>query len=365
MSKVIEGDLKTFIKFWLVPLGIFLFFLILSKALTGLIVIGISIFLALAIRPLVRKISGFFFRKSKKKRETLSSILAYLIVVAAIGVVICIIGPVVVNETAKFVQNLPATFENTFGGWDKINEFGNSIGIENLHNEFNNFMGSMPNLLMGTLGGNIISGVSSLADIIMKTILILVLTLLFLLDGPDMMKSFWKKVGVVEQKKTALSAQRTVARMANVVSTYVSRQVLVAMLDGCATIVIVFILSLILGFSPELAIPMGMITMLFYLIPMFGQFIGGAMVTLVLLFSNPLAALIFIIIYIVYAQVENNLISPKIQGDALRLRPIIILISITIGMYMFGLLGAIIAIPIAGCVRVLIEEYPNMKAARA
>lgn len=365
MSRIIEGDLKTFIKFWLVPLGIFLAILIFFKALTGLIIIGIAIFLALAIRPLVKKISGFFFRKSKNKRETLSSILAYLIVVIAIGAIIGVIGPVVVNETAKFIQNFPTTFENTFGGWDKINEFGNSIGVENLHNEFNNFMSNIPNLLMGTLGGNIISGVSSVADIIMKTILILVLTLLFLLEGPDMMKSFWKNVGVIDRKKPALAAQKMISRMANVISTYVSRQVLIAMLDGCAAIVIVFILSFIFKFPTELAIPMGMITMLFYLIPMFGQFIGGTLVTLVLLFSNPVAALVFIIIYIVYAQVENNLISPKIQGDALKLRPIIILISITIGMYMFGLLGAIIAIPIAGCIRVLIDEYPNLKAARA
>ena len=127
---------------------------------------------------------------------------------------------------------------------------------------------------------------------------------------------------------------------------------------------IVFVLSLVLGFSPSLAIPMGMITMAFYLIPMFGQFIGGTLVTVLLLFSNPLAALIFAIIYIVYAQLENNIIAPKIQGNALNLPAVAILVAIVIGMYMFGLLGAIIAVPIAGCIRVLIDEYPNIKAAR-
>ena len=152
--------------------------------------------------------------------------------------------------------------------------------------------------------------------------------------------------------------------MANVVSTYVSRQVIVAILDGCASATIVFILSLIFGLSPGLAIPMGMITMAFYLIPMFGQFIGGTLVTLLLFFSSPVSALIFAIIYIVYAQVENNIISPKIQGGALKLQPVLILCAIIIGMYMFGLLGAIIAIPIAGCIRVIVDEYPNIRAAR-
>ncbi len=97
---------------------------------------------------------------------------------------------------------------------------------------------------------------------------------------------------------------------------------------------------------------------------MFGQFIGGTLVTILLFFSNPFAALIFAVIYIVYAQIENNIIAPKIQGDALNLSPLIILCAIVIGMYMFGLLGAIIAVPIAGCIRVIVDEYPHLKAAR-
>ena len=109
---------------------------------------------------------------------------------------------------------------------------------------------------------------------------------------------------------------------------------------------------------------MGMITMLFYLIPMFGQFIGGTLVTVILFFSSPVAAGIFAVTYILYSQIENNVIAPKIQGSALNLQPVIILSAVTIGMYMFGLLGAIVAIPIAGCIRVLIEEYPKLRAAR-
>ena len=108
-----------------------------------------------------------------------------------------------------------------------------------------------------------------------------------------------------------------------------------------------------------------MTTMIFYMIPMFGQFIGGTLVTLILAVSSPIAAVIFAIIYIIYAQIENNVISPKIQGDALNLPAVVILSAVVIGMYMFGIIGAIVAIPIAGCIRVLIDEYPNIiKAAK-
>ncbi|MBR3180065.1 AI-2E family transporter [Candidatus Saccharibacteria bacterium] len=367
MSKKIETDFQTFIKFWLVPLiiaGILFFF---YKALTGLIVIGISIFLALALKPLVRRVNNFFNKHfgKDKKHQTVSAVFAYLIVITIIGGIIAIVGPVVVNETSKFIAHFPETFETSFGGWEGINNFGKSIGIENLEGEINNAIQKISNDLLTILGNNLVSSVSSIADILMKVVLVLVLTLLFLLEGPEMMDMIWSKLGSREEdKKPTKVARHVIDEMANVISTYFSRQVIVAVIDGCASAAIVFVLSLILSFSSSLAIPMGMITMLFYLIPMFGQFIGGTLVTLILFFSAPLAALIFAIIYIIYAQIENNFISPKIQGDALKLQPVMILVAVTIGMYMFGLLGAIIAIPIAGCIRVLIDEYPNIKAAR-
>ena len=367
MSKIVETDLKTFVKFWLVPLGIGLVLLFLYSALTGLVIVGISIFLALALKPLVRKVNNFFTKHfgTEKKHQTLSAVLAYVIVVLVIGGIIAVVGPVVVNETSKFVQNFPETFEQTFGGWDGINNFGKTIGIDDLHAEISNALTSLSNNLLGVLGNNLVSSVSGVADVVMKIVLTLVLTLLFLLEGPALMDTFWKSIGSAEEdKKPVAVAKRVLARMANVISTYVSRQVIVAAIDGCASGLIVFCLSLFTGVSTGIAIPMGMITMLFYLIPMFGQFIGGTLVTVILLFSSLPAGLIFAVIYIIYAQIENNVIAPKIQGNALNLPAVMILVAIVIGMYMFGLLGAIIAVPIAGCIRVLMDEYPNIKAAR-
>lgn len=367
MSKKIETDTWTFIRFWLVPLGLVVLLFLVYKSLTGLIVIGASIFLALALKPLVRKVNKLFtkFFGSDKKHQTVSAVMAYLIVVIVVGAIVAIVGPVVVNETAKFIDHFPETFETTFGGWEGVNNFGKSIGIDDLQKEITDDVHEISNNLLGVLGNNLMASVSGAADIIMKVVLVLVLTLLILLDGPKMLEKMWATLGKRKGSEQSVAVgKRIVMRMANVVSTYVSHQMMVAILDGCATMVIVFVLSLILGFAPDLAVPMGMITMTFYMIPMFGQFIGGTLVTVLLFFSAPLAALVFAIIYIIYAQIENNLIAPKIQGNALNLSPLIILCAITIGMYMFGLLGAIIAIPIAGCIKVLVEEYPNIKTIR-
>ncbi|MBQ3293419.1 AI-2E family transporter [Candidatus Saccharibacteria bacterium] len=366
MSKLIETDTKTFVKFWSIPLVIAIVITILYQALTGLIIIGISIFLALALKPLVRKVNNFFTKHfgTEKKHQTASAVLAYIIVVVVIGGILAVIGPVVVTETSKFIKQAPEMIENNFGGWDGINEFGKNFGISDLHSEIVNAVDNLSKTILGDLGSNFMASVSNVADIGMKIVLVLVLTLLFLLEGPMLTETFWRSISTGEQNKKPITvAKRVLSKMANVISTYVSRQLLVAVIDGCASASIVFIISLFTNISSSLAIPMGMITMIFYMIPMFGQFIGGTLVTLILASTNPLAGVIFAVVYILYAQIENNLIAPKIQGNALNLPAVVILCAVVIGMYMFGLLGAIIAIPIAGCIRILIDEYPNIKAA--
>ena len=266
MSKTIETDTKTFIKFWLVPVGIGLVFLFIQSAATGLTIIGISIFLALALKPLVNKVNEFFIHHfgTEKKHQTLSAVLAYLIVVVVIGGIIAVVGPVVVNETSKFISNFPETFEHTFGGWEGINAFGKNFGIADLHAEITNAVENLSNNLLGLLGNNLISSVSSFANVVTQVVLTLVLTLLFMLEGPSLMNTFWRAISSGEEDKKPVSvAKRIVSRMANVVSTYVSRQLLVALLDGFASGLIVFVLSLFTGIQSNIAIPMGLLTMVF------------------------------------------------------------------------------------------------------
>ena len=92
MSKAIETDLRTFVKFWLVPVGNILTLYFIVKASTGLIIVGISIFLALALRPLVKTVNNFFTKHfgGDKKHQTLSAVFAYLIVVLVIGAIVAI-----------------------------------------------------------------------------------------------------------------------------------------------------------------------------------------------------------------------------------------------------------------------------------
>ena len=94
---------------------------------------------------------------------------------------------------------------------------------------------------------------------------------------------------------------------------------------------------------------------------MFGPVIACIINTVLLFVNSPWAAFSFFLFYLIYQQIENNIIAPRVQGKGLGLPPVIILISIIIGMYAFGLIGCLIAIPIAGCIKVIIDEYAAIK----
>src|SRR5690606_6811671 len=109
--------------------------------------------------------------------------------------------------------------------------------------------------------------------------------------------------------------------------------------------------------DPNLAMPTAAITFILSLIPMFGATIGGILIAVLLALNSIPAAIIYAVFFVVYQQIENNFIAPHIQAKRIDLTPLMVLGAVTIGLYMFGVIGGIIAIPIAGSIRVLIEEY--------
>lgn len=357
MSRAIEVDTKTFVRFWAVVFVIAALGLMAWKALTGLIIVGIAAFLAIAIQPLARRISRLF----KKTDTAFASVLAYVLIIGIFAVVVALIGPMVIEQTTQFVQRLPETFENSLGGWDGINDFGQSVGISDMQGQIMTALEKFSTDFVSNLSGYFMSGIGTVAQVITNIVLTLVLTLLFAIEGPVITESFWQAISHSQTKPAVKAYQRLATRMADVVGIYISKQVTVAVLDGLVVTIVVLFLAAACGFSAGLALPLGLTAMVFYLIPMFGPIISCVLITVLLLCSSPIAAVIFLIFYIIYEQIENNVIAPKIQGEAMNLPAAVVLVAIIIGMYAFGLVGAIVAIPVAGCIKVFIEELPELR----
>ena len=356
MSRAIDVDTRTFVRFWLVIIGLGLFGLFIMQAMPGLLIVLTSIFFAVALRPLAKKIDGI---DKKKERRSLSSITAVVLVVISILAVIGLVGPVIINETSRFLGTVPEQVNKLLES-DEINNFGSAIGIPDLKNQIMTNVKETSQNFIGSLSSFTIDSISTIGSILTATVLIVVLTILFMLQGPEVMDKLWGSLAN-KDKKTSAAWRRVIDRCAEVISKYVSGQLIVAILDGTIVATSVLVISLLFGINANLAIPMGLIAAFFYLIPLFGPIITAILVTLLLIPNSLWAGLSFLVFYVIYAQIENNLISPKIQGRGLNLPPLLILVAVTIGIYSFGLIGCVIAIPIAGCIKVFVEEYPSLK----
>ncbi len=358
MAKSIQVDTKTFIRFWLVVavLGVLTFLLI--KAKTALLIILVAMFLAIAITPLMKKIDRVINRK--KSRPGLAAGITVGGLVLIFGVVLAAAGPVIVKQTSEFMSTAPEQLQNSLSQLSYINTIGERFGIQDAQSQIVSFAKNGLHNILGAVPQALFDSVGAVIGTFTATILTIVLTLLFMTQGPKVLSGILRRFDEKHGEATKL-AKEIIGKISKVISSYVTGQLFVALIDGIMVSLAVFLLSLIFGFASDLAIPMGLLAIIFYMIPMFGPVITCVIVTLLLLFSCPWAGLTFLIFYAIFEQIQANVVSPKIQGRNMTLPPLIVLIAVTLGIYTFGIIGAIVSIPIAGIIKVLIDEYPRMK----
>lgn len=350
MNVKIEIDTKTFVRFWLVVIGFVVAALILYSARTALIIIFAAVFLAVALSMPVNKLVKILPSKSR----VLSTALAYIAVVVALGAFIFLAVPPIVQQTAKIAETVPSLIEGATKQYAGVNNFVKKYDLQPQVDEALESIKGSATEFATDIGSNIISGIGSIFSVIVSCILIFVLAFLMLVEGPIWLERLWS---AYKDEERMISNRKILNKMYNVVTSYVSGQISVAAIAGVVSGIVILLLSLIFNIPMNLAVPAASIMFVFSLIPMFGSSIGLLIVSIVCALNDFTAALIFLGFYLIYQQIEGNIISPKIQSKKIDLSALAILISVTIGIYFFGIAGGIISIPIAGCIRVLIDEF--------
>lgn len=278
-----------------------------------------------------------------------------MLVVAILGAIIVLVVPPIVQQTAKFVQTIPSivdTASTQYKGLDGvIDKYNLRPQVDQAVNSIKDSSASWAS----NVGQTVVVGVGSIFSFLTAGILVLVLTFLMLIEGPKWMERIWN---LYNNRKRMVIHKRVVGRIYNVVNGYVTGQLTVSAIGAALAGLAVFALSFAYPEVPAgLAFPTAAITFTLSLIPMFGATIAGVLIALLLAFNSIWAAIIYIVYFFLYQQFENNFVSPKIQAKKIQLSALAVLASVTIGLYLFGLLGGIIAIPIAGSIRVLLDEY--------
>jgi len=350
MKVKIEIDTRTFVRFWLVVIGFAFVILAIYSARTALIILGTAFFLALALNKPVSYLASHLPGKSR----VAGTATAYVLVVAILGAFAFLVVPPIVEQTARFAATVPGTVnklaEQSQGASEFIDQYHIRPQVDQAVESIKNNTASW----VTNAGQNIVSGVGSVFSTFAAILLVLVLSFLMLVEGPVWLKRIW---GIYNDEERMESHRALTQRMYNVVTGYVTGQLTVSAIGSTLAGLTVFIMSFFLNVPANLALPTVAIAFILSLIPMFGATIGGLIISLLLALNDLPAGIIFAVYFVIYQQIENNFISPTIQSRKVELSALAVLASVTIGLYVFGIAGGIISIPVAGCLKVLLEDY--------
>jgi predicted PurR-regulated permease PerM len=150
--------------------------------------------------------------------------------------------------------------------------------------------------------------------------------------------------------------RRSLDHMAQAVGGYVAGALTIALIAGIATYVVLSILGV------PFAAPLSVIAGLFSLIPLVGATIAAVLIGVVTLFENfPTATIIWAIWAIAYQQIENHLIQPQIQKRTVNVHPFVTIVAVLFGATLLGVLGALVAIPVAASIQILVREWIDLR----
>jgi len=361
MKVKIEIDTKTLIRFWLVIFG----FIILAGAIwiakDVLIMIIIAAFLALALNSPVAKIAKILPGSSKNRVG--ATAVAYLIIVLIFGALFSVLTPIITDQVKHFSKDLPQIVQNYTGEQSGIRRFITENHLEGMISQAVDSVTRSINSSVSKIGDVFFGSIASIVGWIISLFMVLAMAFLMLVEGPDLIDKIFKVF--YTDKILEKNHRRILSRMYGTVSGYVSSIVTICSISATCGSITTAILALIFDFPISLMAPIAVLLFIFGMIPMVGTTIAGVLSALIIGLNSPTAGLIFLAYFLIYQQIENNVISPMVQARNNQLSALIIFIALTVGVYAFGLLGALLAIPLAACAKILVQEQLKSRKRRS
>jgi predicted PurR-regulated permease PerM len=308
--------------------------------------VATALFLALALDPAVGVFQRIKIRGHRLPR-VLAILAVYLVSFAGLVYMVLQILPPIIRDVEDLAKKLP-TYVADFERWAESNqEFQDLNEKFGLTQTLSDQASSLPSKLgdgATTLGNATVSVLEHL----LAAITIVTLTFFMLLEGKGM---FERGTGRLPESHRD-RARRVGTRIAAVVRSYVSVNLLLAIAAGLFT----FAFLEIIGF--HLALPLAVLVGFLDLIPLIGLTVGGFAVAIVLAIDGaPYDALVWLALFLVYQQLQDRVIQPLMyKGGALKVNPVVAIVAVLVGANLAGVLGALLAIPTAASLGVLIDE---------
>jgi predicted PurR-regulated permease PerM len=305
----------------------------------------IALFLAAVLNPAV----NWLERRFRLINRPLAIGLTYLGVLVALLLVVGIFVPVLTDQINGFIKFVTTAANAPEGPTQYIKGLAKDAGLGGFVQRFEADLTALRKQLGGVLQNLLSSSgqiVISFAGVIAALATVLTLTFFLLLGSERYVNA---GVGLFPERHQPL-VRRLLSKSAGAISGYVTGNLAISVICGVTT----FIVLLILGMP--YAAPLALLVAVLDLIPLVGATLGGALLVIVGLFVEPWKAVVLLVFVLVYQQVESNFLQPIVYSKAVQLNGLVILIALLVGGQLLGIPGALLAIPVAEIIRIVVTE---------
>ncbi len=335
-------SLGTFVRVALFIIATILLLAALHRAAHALLLIFTAFFLALALNSPVTALARRLPGRWHDSRSLSTSLSLLVVVLLFIGFVVSF-APPLVSQTQNFIGAAPNIVRDFRDQKSTTGQMIRKYHLENQVDELSNQLSSR----IKHIGGSAFPTIQRVGTSIFSLLTILVLTFMMLVESPRWLRF----VRAVVPDDRHSMADRLSHDMYRVIKGYVNGQVLLAAI--AAGLMLPGLLLFHVGYPAALVV----VVFVCGLIPMVGHTIGAIIVATVALFHSTGSAVAIFAYYLFYQQIENYLIQPRIQANTTNMSPLLVFGSLVIGVSFGGLFGGLVAIPVAGCLRIALLEY--------
>ncbi|MEY2517367.1 MAG: hypothetical protein QOJ89_4725 [bacterium] len=309
---------------------------LLVQVRSTLLLLAIAIFLAVALGPAVD-------RFARNVPRAAAILIVYVMMVCVFAGVLALVVPPVVNGASGLSSDIPNYIQDLRNN-DRIAKFDDKYDITpRLQEEAK----KLPDKL-GDAAGALQSIAAGAFNAAFQLLTILTMTFFLLLDGRRMAGFCLRRFGGEHESRL----RGVVGRIYKSTSGYVAGALTITSINGILTFIVLTILGV------PFAVPLAVLMSFFGLIPLVGATIGGVIILVVTLFNDfPQATIFYGIFLILYQQVENNVLQPFIFKRTVNVHPLAVIVAILAGSSILGVVGALVAIPVAAAIQIMLREF--------
>ena len=284
-------------------------------------------------------------------KRGLAIALAYIALITIPIALGALIIPSMVDQIKDLADNVPQYAQDVTDFVEKNDTLQNLNDKYNITGEIQNTANDLPSKI-GDAAGILQDIGVGLVHSIFAALTILILSIFMVAGGERWAQAFVRSQPLDRRERV----ERALRHIANAIGNYVAGALLQATIAGVTT----FIVLTILG--APFAAPLALVVAFFDLIPVVGATIAAVLIAIVMIFVNfPVGLIIWVVWAIAYQQIENYVIQPQIQRRAVEVEPFIVLVAVLFGSTLFGILGAILAIPAAATLQIVWREYRDYR----